>query len=224
MLKTGAINNGERINFVIPTGNFGNILAGYYARIMGLPINRLLCAANANNVLTDFIRTGTYNRNRDFLKTNSPSMDILISSNLERLLYEITGRNAEKIRQWMNLLKDEGAYTVDPETMELITSVFWSDFADDRETLETIKDVWEQHNYLMDTHTAVAVNVLKKYRTSTGDTTKAVIASTASPFKFNESVARAVMGSEAILGKTDFELLDDLSSFTGWQVPGALGA
>ncbi|MDO7788562.1 threonine synthase [Desulforamulus aquiferis] len=222
LLKTGAINDGERINFVIPTGNFGNILAGYYARVMGLPINRLICAANANNVLTDFIRTGTYNRNRDFLKTNSPSMDILISSNLERLLYEITGRNAEKIRQWMNLLKDEGAYTVDPETMELITSVFWSDFADDRETLETIKDVWEQHNYLMDTHTAVAVNVLEKYRTSTGDTTKAVIASTASPFKFNESVARAIMGSEAILGKTDFELLNDLASFTGWQVPRGL--
>lgn len=222
LLKTGTITPGEKINFVIPTGNFGNILAGYYARLMGLPVNRLICAANANNVLTDFIRTGTYNRNRDFLKTNSPSMDILISSNLERLLYEITGRDAARINLWMNHLKNEGAYTVDPSTLELISSVFWSDFADDQETLLTIKNVWEQYNYLVDTHTAVAINVLEKYRNSTGDLTKAVVASTASPFKFNESVARALMDSEAILGKTDFELLNNLSNFTGWQVPQGL--
>lgn len=222
LLKSGQITEGEKVNFVIPTGNFGNILAGYYAKSMGLPVNRLICAANANNVLTDFIKTGTYNRNREFLKTNSPSMDILISSNLERLLYEITYRDSQRISLWMNQLKSEGIYTVDPGTLDLISSVFWSDFADDRETLDTIGEVWNKYNYLVDTHTAVAINVLEKYRQSTGDETKAVVLSTASPFKFNDSVAMAVMGNETLVGKSEFELLKELSAFTRWPIPQGL--
>lgn len=222
LVQAGAIQSGQSINFVVPTGNFGNILAGFYAKSMGLPINRLICAANPNNVLTDFIQTGTYNRNRNFLKTLSPSMDILISSNLERLLYELTGRQAEKINGWMNELKTNGVYSVDPATREKVSCHFWSDFADDRETLDTIQKTWAQHHYLLDTHTAVAVRVLEKYRRATGDTTYSVVASTASPFKFNGSVAKALLGDEAIAGKSEFNLLSDLSAFTRWPIPKGL--
>ncbi|SHE71769.1 threonine synthase [Desulforamulus putei] len=222
LVKAGTIQAGEKINFVVPTGNFGNILAGFYAKAMGLPVNRLICAANANNVLTDFIQTGHYDRNRKFFKTLSPSMDILISSNLERLLYELTGRQADKINRWMTELKTRGAYTVDQDTREKVRAHFWSDFADDRETLDTIKETWEQHRYLLDTHTAVAVRVLGKYRQATGDTTYSVVASTASPFKFNGSVAKALLGDEGIAGKSEFELLNDLSAFTGWPIPKGL--
>lgn len=222
IVKDGTIQAGEKINFVIPTGNFGNILAGFYARSMGLPVNRLICAANANNVLTDFIRTGTYDRNREFLKTLSPSMDILISSNLERLLYELTGRQADKINAWMSELKNKGVYTVDPETRDQVKALFWSDFTGDKDTLATIKQVWEQQNYLLDTHTAVAVKVLENYRQVTGDSTYTVVASTASPFKFSGSVAKALFGEKTLEGKSEFTLLEELSSYTGWPIPGGL--
>lgn len=222
LLKTGSIKAGEKINFVVPTGNFGNILAGFYAKRMGLPINKLLCAANANNVLTDFIQTGTYNRNREFLKTLSPSMDILISSNLERLLYELTNRQGEQISNWMTQLKTEGSYTVDEATFAKVQEHFWSDFADDTETLKTIEETWQQQQYLLDTHTAVAIRVLQKYRQATGDNTYTVVASTASPFKFNGSVAKAVLGETSVTGKSEFSLLQDLSSHTQWPIPQGL--
>jgi len=222
LLSKSEIKAGEKINFVVPTGNFGNILAGFYARQMGLPVHRLVCAANANNVLTDFIKTGTYNRNRQFKKTISPSMDILISSNLERLLYELTGRDAGKIKKWMAELTENGIYTVDPDTRAQIEQIFWSDFASDEETIQTIRETYYELGYLLDTHTAVGKNVYDKYKRATGDRTKTVIASTASPFKFNQSVARAILGDKAISGKSEFELLDILSRTSKLPVPAGL--
>ena len=222
LVENKQISMGEAVNFVVPTGNFGNILAGYYARRMGLPINRLICAANANNVLTEFIKTGIYNRNRDFLKTISPSMDILISSNLERLLFELTGRSAEKVRVWMKELQEQGKYEVDNNTKDQVKSLFWSDYASDEDTVQTIKEVWDKYNYLMDTHTAVAFKVYTNYKNETGDNTKTIVISTASPFKFNNSVARAVLGAEEVAGKSDFELLEELSKYTGWSIPEGL--
>ncbi|WP_031515949.1 threonine synthase [Desulfofalx alkaliphila] len=213
---------GEPVNFVVPTGNFGNILAGYYARQMGLPVKRLICAANANNVLTHFIGTGIYDRNREFLKTISPSMDILISSNLERLLFELTDGDGAQVRKWMGQLKDTGKYQVDDITKQRVQDIFWSAHASDRDTLETIAEVWHRHNYLVDTHTAVAFRVYNDYKEQTGDTTKTVIASTASPFKFNTSVAEAVLGKEKVIDKSEFALLDALSKHTGWQIPAGL--
>ncbi len=222
LLRTGQIALGEQINFVVPTGNFGNILAGYYAKLMGLPVNRLICASNANNVLTEFINTGRYDAQRDFLKTLSPSMDILISSNLERLLFELTGRKPAKVNDWMTQLKQAGSYQVDENVKEQVQQLFWSDYASDQETLETISKVWQQYRYLVDPHTAVAFKVYQKYRELTADSTKTVILSTASPFKFNASVAQAVLKAEAVSGKSEFQLLDILAQQTGWSVPAPL--
>lgn len=222
MVKSGDLNMGRPLNFVVPTGNFGNILAGFYAKTMGLPVNRLICASNENNVLTDFIRTGEYNRKRQFHKTLSPSMDILISSNLERLLYELTDHDADTILKWMAQLSETGVYTVDSGIRQKINELFWSDFADDTETLATIKDTFENHKYLIDTHTAVGKNVYDKYVRTTGDNTPTVIASTASPFKFNKSVVRALLGEEALKGKDEFELLNILSRTSGLEIPSGL--
>lgn len=222
LVENKNINLGDAVNFVVPTGNFGNILAGYYAKQMGLPISRLICAANANNVLTNFIDTGIYDRNRQFLKTISPSMDILISSNLERLLYELTGGDAERVRGWMNELKEKGKYEVDDKTKTMVQNLFWSDYADDEQTEETIKEVWEQHNYLVDTHTAVAFRVYQNYKQQTADATPTIIASTASPFKFNASVAKAVLGEEMVAEKSEFEMLEILSNYTQWSIPHGL--
>ncbi|MEG6521750.1 threonine synthase [Desulfotomaculum sp. 1211_IL3151] len=222
LVKGGSIKNGEPINFVVPTGNFGNILAGYYAKSMGLPINRLICASNTNNVLTDFIKTGTYSRNREFYKTNSPSMDILISSNLERLLSELTDRQSDKISQWMAELKNTGTYTIDADLLKLVQGHFWSEYATDEETLATIRKVWFDLNYLMDTHTAVAMHVLEKYRNATGDNSYTVVVSTASPFKFNGSVAKAILDEQTVSEKSEFELLKELSSYTNWPIPEGL--
>ncbi|MBO8137563.1 MAG: threonine synthase [Desulfotomaculum sp.] len=222
LVSRDVISLGDKINFVVPTGNFGNILAGFYAREMGLPVNKLICASNSNNVLTEFIRTGEYDRNRNLLKTISPSMDILISSNLERLLFELTGRSDEKVRGWMNQLNEDGWYKIDPQTMERVQHYFWSDYADDNQTLETIKDVWDKHHYLIDTHTAVAFKVYESYLRQTRDSTKTVIASTASPFKFNASVARAVLDRDNVQGKSEFELLGILAGYTGWPIPEGL--
>ncbi|OPY58951.1 MAG: Threonine synthase [Pelotomaculum sp. PtaU1.Bin035] len=222
LVAKGDIAFGEKVNFVVPTGNFGNILSAFYAREMGLPINKLICAANANNVLTDFIRTGAYNRERQFRKTISPSMDILVSSNLERLLYHLTGRDDVKTREWMISLKDKGSYQVDELTLARIDRLFWSDSAEDSETMDTIGSIFDKYGYVTDTHTAVGINVYNKYISATGDKTKAIVASTASPFKFNASVTRAILGDDAVKGKDEFELLEALSAASGMEIPHGL--
>lgn len=213
---------GEPVNVVVPTGNFGNILAAYYARQMGVPIKKLICASNSNNVLTNFLRTGIYDRNRHFYKTMSPSMDILISSNLERLLYEITD-DAEKVSAWMEELRETGRYQVDDQTLSEIKKLFWADYCSEEETTQTIKTVWQEHHYLLDPHTAVAWNVYEKYVKAENDTTEAIIASTASPFKFGSSVAQAVLQPERFAqARDEFEILDILARETGLTVPGGI--
>jgi threonine synthase len=218
----GSIKPGDKINIVVPTGNFGNILAAYYAGQMGLPVGKLICAANSNNVLTDFIKKGIYDRNRPFEKTISPSMDILISSNLERLLFEITDHDAGKVKAWMEELRSRGNYDVGPAVYQQVVDYFWSDYCSDEETIATIRKTWQEDHYLIDTHTAVAVNVYEKYLKSTGDHTLSVIASTASPFKFGSSVAQAVLPPEMMAGGNEFELLYRLEEFTGVRMPAAI--
>ena len=222
LLKNGLIMDGEKINFVVPTGNFGNILAAFYARAAGLPINRLICAANSNNVLTDFTITGSYNRKRPFIKTISPSMDILISSNLERLLFELTHRNAGLVATWMRELNENGNYTVDEVTAAKIRELFWSASADDEATIKAIRRYYKEHSYLMDTHTAVAAEVYNRYLKETCDQTKTVIVSTANPYKFNKSVAKAVLSPEDTAEKDEFALLKLLESKTGLKIPAPL--
>ena len=222
MVKLGEITLGEKINFVVPTGNFGDILAGYYAKQMGLPVNKLICASNTNNVLFDFIKTGVYNKNREFIKTVSPAMDILISSNLERLLYDITDRNSQKIVEWMDSLAEKGQYTIDKIYHNKLNKTFWAGWASEKETIETIANVYEEFNYLVDTHTAVGMNVYDKYMIYSADMTKTVILSTASPFKFNKTVAKAIFGQNKTDCMNEFELLNYLSENTGWEIPEAL--
>jgi threonine synthase len=222
MLKNGEIKKGDKVNFVVPTGNFGNILAAFYAMQMGLPVNRLICASNDNNVLTDFINTGVYDKNREFKKTISPSMDILISSNLERLLFELTGHDPLPINNWMNSLKETGKYSVDYAVKKRISEVFWGGYSSEVETLKTIEAIYKEYGYVIDTHTAVGVDVYDKYVISTGDMTKTVIASTASPFKFNESVVKAILGDETLKGRTEFELLEILSKECKLKIPEGL--
>lgn len=220
--RTGALRPGEKVNFVVPTGNFGNILAGFYARQMGLPVNRLICAANRNHVLTDFIKEGLYNRNRPFYRTISPSMDILVSSNLERLLFELDGRNPARVRTWMQLLQESGSYRVDRDLRQAIAGIFWSGYAGDDETLATIREVYLRHRYLLDPHTAVGKAVYEKYRAATGDLTKTIITATANPFKFAESVAGALLPHEQTAGRSAFELLPLLAESTGLKIPAPL--
>lgn len=192
MVNSGAVKFGDKINIVVPTGNFGNILAAYFAKEMGLPVNKLVCASNANNVLTDFIENGVYDRNRDFYTTVSPSMDILISSNLERLLYILCGRNSDTINEWFGALKDCGKYTVSEDVKAKINELFSAGCCDDDMTKATISETYSAYDYLADTHTAVAINVCNAYIEKTGDKTPVVIASTASPFKFSKAVLSAV--------------------------------
>ncbi len=213
---------GENVNFVVPTGNFGNILAGYYARKLGLPVNRLICAANSNNVLADFINTGSYNSRRPLHKTCSPSMDILVSSNLERLLFEITEHDVEKINIWMKQLQSTGEYHLDDVNLSKLQELFWSDYANDYETLDTIKGIYKKHSYLVDTHTAVGQAVLQKYLSKEKDTAPTVILSTASPFKFCGSVIKAIFGENKYRDKSELEMLDILSRETGNPVPANL--
>ena len=207
----------DGFDVVVPTGNFGNILAAYYARCMGVPIRRLVCASNANNVLTDFLTTGTYDRNRKFYTTISPSMDILVSSNLERLLYELTGRDAGKVAGWMQELSETGKYTVDEGVAAVLKDLFWAGCCDDAQTEAVIRETYEKYGYLCDTHTAVAVGVYEKYRKETGAARPVVIASTASPFKFAASVLDAVAPEKAV--GSDFQMVETLSEITGWKVP-----
>lgn len=222
LVNKGGLAFGDPVNFVVPTGNFGNILAGYYAREAGLPVGRLICAANRNNVLTDFIKTGVYDRNRKFHKTISPSMDILISSNLERLIFHLSGGDSGAVGAWMEDLKTVGRYDVGSVMREKIQGLFWSDYAGDGETLSTIKETFEGGRYLADTHTAVGINVYNRYREATGDTTPAIIISTASPYKFNGSVVSALLGDQAVAGRSEFELLETLSRVSGTDIPGNL--
>lgn len=219
LLREGKIAENEKINVVVPTGNFGNILAAFYARNMGLPIDRLICASNENRVLYDFFHTGAYDRNRDFVLTSSPSMDILISSNLERLIYRIAGNNADRNRELMSALSGQGRYEI-TEEMRAELSDFYGNYADEAETAAEIRRLYEDCGYVIDTHTAVASAVYRKYRKETGDDTKTVIASTASPFKFTRSVMKAIDGKYDQMG--DFELVDELSRLSGVRVPGAI--
>lgn len=221
LVKDGEINAGEKINIVVPTGNFGNILAGYYAKKMGVPVNKLICASNANNVLTDFIRTGIYDRNRPFHTTISPSMDILISSNLERLLYHLCGENDAQIREWFGALSQSGRYEVTDEVKAVLKEEFYACCCDDVQTKACIKEIYDKYSYTCDTHTAVAVKVYEDYKAATGDTTKTVIASTASPYKFSGSVLDAI-GVDT--NADEFTLVEKLYEASKLPVPASLAA
>lgn len=214
--KAGKINIGDPINFSVPTGNFGNILAGYYAYQMGLPVKQFICASNINKVLTDFINTGVYDSKREFYRTSSPSMDILISSNLERFLFSINGNNPEKIQRWYNDLQLSGKFKIDNSTLKNIRKIFTAGFASEKEVSIIINRAFKNHHYLVDTHTAVAMNVTLKYREETGDNTLTIIASTASPFKFNKTVYSAITGDDSI--SDEFALLDKLSNISGVKI------
>ncbi len=216
LLKAGSIQLGDPINVCVPTGNFGNILAAYYAREMGVPINKLICASNSNNVLTDFLKTGTYDRNRPFYNTVSPSMDILISSNLERLLYSLSGNDDAKVAEYMAELNERGTYTIDEKMRGKLTKVFAAGCTSEEDTKATIGKLWKEHNYLIDTHTAVAFHVLEQYRVETGDETPAVVASTASPFKFCDAVLESIGVENRAEGPA---LLDQLTEVTGVPTP-----
>lgn len=219
LLANNEIENNEKINVVVPTGNFGNILAAFYAKNMGLPIAKLICASNENKVLYDFFKTGEYNRNREFILTTSPSMDILISSNLERLIYRIAGNDAASNAKLMASLKESGKYEI-TEDMRIKLDDFYGNYATEAEDAATIKKLYEDTGYVIDTHTAVAAAVYEKYRKETDDTTKTVIASTASPFKFTRSVMNAIDSKYDSM--TDFELVDELSRIANVKVPNAI--
>lgn len=219
LLEKGEIKEGEYINAAVPTGNFGNILAAYYAKNMGLPIAKLICASNENKVLYDFFETGTYDKNREFILTSSPSMDILISSNLERLIYRIAGNSAQKNAEFMQQLNTQGVYSISEE-MKAGLKDFYGNYASEAETAQTIKELYDKTGYVLDTHTAVAAAVCRKYQAATGDMTKIIAASTASPFKFTRSVMNAIHPSYD--SESDFELADELSRIAGVKIPKAI--
>lgn len=220
LVKEGKLASGKKMNVVVPTGNFGNILAAYYAKNMGLPINKLICASNENKVLYDFFTTGDYDKNRAFTLTNSPSMDILVSSNLERLIYRIAGEDAGKNAEFMSSLATSGRYEITDEMKQGLVD-FYGNYATEEETCETIRNLYEKTGYVIDTHTGVAANVLQKYRRATGDNTIAVVASTASPFKFARSVMGAI-DAEKYSAMEDFALIDELSRIGNVAIPRAI--
>lgn len=222
LVASGAITMGDKVNVAVPTGNFGNILAAYYAREMGLPIARLICASNCNNVLSDFIRTGTYDRQRAFHTTASPSMDILISSNLERLLYHLSDGDATLVAELMQQLKETGRYTVPAALLEKLHALFSGGWCDDEATMKAIRKTYEEQGYLCDTHTAVAVSVCEEYRKETGDATPIILASTADPYKFSASVLHALGEDRA--DDDEFDKVDRLNALTGAPVPPSLAA
>lgn len=221
LLKQDKIKAGESINVVVPTGNFGNILACYYAKLMGLPVNKLICASNRNRILTDFFETGVYDCNRPFYTTTSPSMDILVSSNLERLLYHLCGDNSNEIAALMTSLKEEKKYVISDTVREALQQHFVGGSADDEQVAATIRSVFDATEYLCDTHTAVAVRVYEEYCAKSGDETPTVIASTASPFKFAPAILEALGAS---LAENPYDQLADLQAFTGWEIPQPLGS
>lgn len=219
LLAEGELESGEMINVVVPTGNFGNILAAYYAKNMGIPIHKLICASNENKVLCDFFATGSYDKNREFILTTSPSMDILISSNLERLIYQIAGCDDVKNKELMMALSSEGKYEITPE-MKSALKDFYGDYATEHETAEIIKALYDKTGYIIDTHTAVAAKVYNKFNEATKDTTKTIIASTASPFKFTRSVMTSI--SRKYNEMDDFALVDELSKIGNVKIPNAI--
>lgn len=239
MVENGRIKCGDKVNFVVPTGNFGNILAAYYAKQMGIPVNKLICASNENNVLYDFFTTGTYDKNRKFVLTVSPSMDILISSNLERLIYDICGENADTDRKYMSLLKKDGKYSITPEMKEKLKT-FATGYSSEKETLDAISSLYEETGYVIDTHTAVAYAVYNEYKKETEDKTLTVIASTASPYKFARSVVGAIEKAELeakginrndsaetdvtdlYTGLDDFAFTDKLANISKVKIPNAV--
>lgn len=219
LLANGDIKAGEKVNFVVPTGNFGNILAAFYAKNMGVPVGKLICASNENKVLYDFFETGVYDRNREFILTSSPSMDILISSNLERLIFRIAGDDAKKTADMMDALKTTGKYTITDE-MKLKLADFTGGWASEEDTAKEIKRVFDETGYVMDTHTAVASSVYHTYKEKTNDDTKTIIASTASPYKFGTSVMSAI--DKKYEGMDDFALIDELCKTSGVKIPNAV--
>ena len=219
LLANGEIAKDEKVNVVVPTGNFGNILAAYFAKEMGVPFGKLICASNDNKVLYDFFQTGTYDKNREFILTTSPSMDILVSSNLERLLYLSCGRDAAKTKELMEQLSKNGKYEITPEMKEFMKD-FSAGYADMEENAKEIKKVFDDTGYLIDTHTGVAAAVYEQYKTKTGDTTKTIIASTASPYKFSRSVMEAVLGKKE--DTDEFALIDEMERISGVKIPQAI--
>ncbi len=219
LLTCGEIEAGQKINFCVPTGNFGDILAGWYAKAMGLPVAKLICASNTNKVLTDFFETGVYDRRREFYRTASPSMDILISSNLERMLYHVTG-SAETVAGLMGQLVQTGSYRLEDRYLEALREDYAAGYATDGECAATIKDIFDKYSYVCDTHTAVAVAVYRKYVDRTGDGTPTVVLSTASPFKFSGFVLEALTGNTE--GMDEFRMLRRLSEVTGTDIPAPL--
>ena len=215
-IRTKQLKLGEQVNIVVPTGNFGNILAAYYAKRMGLPVKRIICASNENNVLTEFFKTGVYNRNREFHKTISPSMDILISSNLERLLYHESGYT-DTVKRFMTQLNETGKYKIDTPLKKKLDKIFYADFATEDETSHMIKEMYDHFKYLVDPHTAVALKVLSNYRHDTRDMTPVIVASTASPFKFTAAVLKAL--EQPTEGMDDLKQLDTLALVTNWRIP-----
>ena len=219
-VQTGKIEAGQPVNVVVPTGNFGNILAAYYAQRMGLPIGRMICASNKNKVLSDFFNTGVYDIQRPFYLTMAPSMDILISSNFERFLYEMNGRDAEQVVRWFKDLTDRGKFEVDAGTLRACRDSMYTGWADEDDVLQTIGNWYRDTGYVFDTHTAVGVKVYEDYRQKTGDDTYTVVVSTASPFKFASSVLKGVAGRA---GKVDpWQALASLSELSGWEIPRGL--
>ena len=220
LLKSGKLKEGEKFNVAVPTGNFGNILAAVYAKRMGIPVNKFICASNKNKILTDFIRTGVYDRNREFHLTTSPSMDILISSNLERMLYHLCDGSCSQVAEWMNSLKRDGKYQVPAEILAKLQNEFWGGYCDDVQAGNAIRELFTKHNMLCDTHTAVAVDVVAQYRKETGDDTLCIMASTASAYKFAPAVLPAVCDEK--VNCDGFEVISKLSEVTGTPIPASL--
>ena len=221
-IKTTNLKFGDAVNVAVPTGNFGNILAAYYAKKMGLPVKKLICASNVNHILTDFFQTGVYDRNREFYKTITPSMDILISSNLERLLYHETNGDTKRVQTFMQELNDTGKYKINSSLKNRLDKIFYADYATEEETSSIINEIFGNYKYLVDTHTAVAMQVVGKYRRNTHDMSPVLIASTASPFKFTSAVLKAL--GQSVENIDDLAQLDKLSRLTNKNVPKNLAA
>ena len=215
LVRNKEIEMGDQVNFCVPSGNFGNCLAGWFAKNMGLPVNKFIAASNKNNILTDFFTTGKYDANREFFKTNAPAMDILVSSNLERLVWYMSGKDGDKVKEYMEKLKADGIYEVDDETFARIQDQFKAGYLNEEEVLKTIKDCYEDNGYVLDTHTACGYGVLKQYQKETGDQTKTILLSTASPYKFPESVYKALFNEELDV----YDAIEKLNEKTGVAVP-----
>ena len=215
LVRNKEIEMGDQVNFCVPSGNFGNCLAGWFAKNMGLPVNKFIAASNKNNILTDFFTTGKYDANREFFKTNAPAMDILVSSNLERLVWYMSGKDGDKVKEYMEKLKADGIYEVDDETFACIQDQFKAGYLNEEEVLKTIKDCYEDNGYVLDTHTACGYGVLKQYQKETGDQTKTILLSTASPYKFPESVYKALFNEELNV----YDAIEKLNKKTGVAVP-----